>query len=89
MEQALARDWAGKGAENTINDRSEIYAVKPKVWKAAKMEEMGGCLCIGCLEKRLGRELTPKDFIPGHPFNKLPGTERLLSRRTRQWTPPE
>jgi hypothetical protein len=39
-----------------------------------------GCLCIGCLEKRIGRRLKPKDFTD-HPFNQLPGTPRLLNRR--------
>jgi len=42
---------------------------------------MGGCLCIGCLERRLGRRLTPKDFSRRHPFNKTPGTGRLIERR--------
>ena len=31
------------------------------------MEPYGGCLCIGCLEKRIGRKLKPKDF-PDHPL---------------------
>jgi hypothetical protein len=34
---------------------SEIYMVRASIWKAAGMDEWGGCLCIGCLEKRLGR----------------------------------
>jgi hypothetical protein len=45
------------------------------------MEEMGGCLRIGCLEKRIGRTLTPKDFSRNHPFSALPETQRLLNRR--------
>jgi hypothetical protein len=45
------------------------------------MEQWGGCLCIGCLEKRIGRTLTPKEFPRKHPLNKTPGTERLLTRR--------
>jgi hypothetical protein len=60
---------------------SEVYTVRNKVWKAAGMEPYGGCLCIGCLEKRLGRKLKSKDFEPGHPFNDLPGTPRLIERR--------
>jgi hypothetical protein len=42
----------------------------------------GGCLCIGCLEKRIGRRMTPADF-PDHPFKALPGTPRLLERQGR------
>ena len=64
-----------------IDKWSEVYMVKPAVWKAAGLDPYSGCLCIGCLEKRLGRTLTSKDFLPNHPFNSLPGTARLLSRR--------
>ena len=81
MEQAMALDWNDQGVKQTVDASSEVYTVKPKVWKAAGMEEMGGCLCIGCLEQRLGRTLTPKDFLRNHPFNTMPGTQRLLARR--------
>src|ERR1700730_7195455 len=50
---------------------------------AAGMQPMGGCLCIGCLEKRLKRPLKPKDFARSHEFNNpgIPGTPLLLKRR--------
>ena len=67
--------------EFTFNEHCEIYMVRDFVWKAAAIEPMGGCLCIGCLEKRLGRRLTPKDFSRRHPFNSFPATERLIERR--------
>ena len=57
-----AADWSDKGVTQTINSWSEVYTVKPAVWKAAGMEPMDGCLCIGCLEQRLGRTLTARDF---------------------------
>jgi hypothetical protein len=60
---------------------SEVYTVRDAIWEKAGMEPFGGCLCIGCLEKRLGRRLKPKDFDWNHPFNALPGTPRLLNRR--------
>jgi hypothetical protein len=41
----------------------EYYMVHDNVWKAAGMEPEGGCLCIGCLEERLNRMLTPDDFM--------------------------
>jgi hypothetical protein len=66
-----------------VDDESEVYTVKREVWQATGLEGMGGCLCIGCLEKRIGRRLKPDDFEPGHPFNSLPGTRRLLKRRGR------
>ena len=31
-------------------------------WKRAGMKPRGGMLCIGCLEKRLGKKLTPRNF---------------------------
>jgi hypothetical protein len=65
----------------TYSDQCEVYTVHNAVWKAARMEPYGGCLCIGCLEKRIGRRLTPKDFVRDHPFNSTPGTQRLLERR--------
>jgi hypothetical protein len=46
------------------------------------MEGYGGCLCVGCLERRIGRVLRPEDFPP-HPFLHLPGTRRLLERQGR------
>jgi hypothetical protein len=66
-------------AELTVfTEHTETYEVKDKVWKAAGMGS--GCLCIGCLEKRLGRILTPKDFTRD-AVNRMPGTERLLAPR--------
>jgi hypothetical protein len=66
----------------TFNQDSEVYIVRDAVWGKAGMEPYGGCLCIGCLEKRIGRKLKRKDF-PSHPFNLpgLPCTERLRDRR--------
>jgi hypothetical protein len=92
-EQAFAADWENRGVKQTVDDRTELYIVKPAVWRAAGMEDdkelwdrtgtMGGCLCIGCLEIRIGRTLVPKDFKRNHPFHWLPGTKRLLARLGR------
>lgn len=71
----------GEFPPGVINSDFEVYTVRNKVWKAAGMEPFGGCLCIGCLEKRLGRKLRPKDFPRDHPFNSWPGTRRLIERR--------
>jgi hypothetical protein len=66
----------------TLTEDSEVYFVKDSVWKAAGMEPWGGCLCIGCLERRIGRKLKPKDFDRTHVFNSpaIPRTERLRDR---------
>ena len=54
--------------------------VTDAVWAAAK----GGrtYLCIGCLERRLGRKLVPVDFTP-LPVNEpsLLDTPRLAARK--------
>jgi hypothetical protein len=63
---------------------NEVYAVKQEVWDASGVDSHGGCLCIGCLEKRIGRKLKPSDFSADNGLNMLPPhvyTPRLLSRR--------
>ncbi len=50
----------------------------------------GHYLCIGCLEDRLGRQLTPADF-PGTPINRIDWhrkTARLADRLTGTAPPP-
>jgi hypothetical protein len=81
--KAEAVVWnVGKGGvELEVNHACEFYAVRAAVWEAAGMGD--SCLCIGCLETRLGRALTPKDVARCHPFHGLPGSPRLLSRRQR------
>ena len=84
MEEAVAAlgdRWESEGVTQTIGVHSEIYIVRAAVWEKAGMGPMAGCLCIGCLEKRIGRVLRPKDFQRKHPFNMVPGTPRLLKRR--------
>jgi hypothetical protein len=80
LRQALSLIRAKQSATQTIDEHSEVYHVREKVWSRARMQPFSGCLCIGCLEKRIGRRLKPEDF-PRHPFNWMPGTDRLLDRR--------
>jgi hypothetical protein len=47
----------------TVCENSEVYFVRSRVWEAANMDGWGGCLCIGCLETRLGRE--PSGYYRG------------------------
>jgi hypothetical protein len=66
----------------------EWYAVRDDVWEQACRREPRPAweiLCIGCLEERLGRRLTPDDFIDA-PVNdpNMPGTSsRLRARMSR------
>jgi len=56
--------------------------VHDAVWTAAGLAKDDGYLCVGCLERRLGRQLVARDFTaarinnPDHPFK----TPRLASR---------
>ena len=79
----MFKELQDKGSTDwTVTDKWEMYLVRDAVWKRAGMEPGGGCLCVGCLEKRIGRKLKPKDFPP-HYFLMLPGTPRLLRRQGR------
>lgn len=80
-KQMRAAFTIGDAAQNTITWESEVYTVKPAVWRAAGMVADGGCLCIGCLEERIGRPLQPKDFLRKSGFHNVPGSIRLISRR--------
>jgi hypothetical protein len=58
----------------------EYYGVHDAVWLAANMAVDGGMLCIGCLETRIGRNLTAVDFIDA-PINEIfPQSARLQQR---------
>ena len=56
MEQALARDWADEGVNQTVDELSEVYTVKDKVWKAACMEAMAAvCASVALKSGSVGR----------------------------------
>ncbi len=62
---------------STLN---EHYMVKNDVWDSGGIDR-DKLLCIGCLESRIGRELTGKDFMLV-PLNYIPypRSERLINR---------
>jgi hypothetical protein len=67
----------------TDTAQSEIYMVHDHVWQTARGPDPG-FLCIGCLENRLGRQLTAGDFEPV-PVNDPASiwachSERLVAR---------
>jgi hypothetical protein len=83
----MKEDFRREGRSRmVVGAESEVYYVHGFIWERAGMKVGKGnsnCLCIGCLEKRIGRELTPIDFDHDHPFFRLPGTERMLRRQGR------
>jgi hypothetical protein len=46
----------------------EWYMVHDALWAQAGMPPNGGCLCVGCLELRLGRPLQRTD-LTDYPIN--------------------
>ena len=59
----------------------EYYMVHRHLWTKYGAET--GMLCIGCLEKRMGRQLMAKDFTPA-PINFIfPSSKRLLEAKRR------
>lgn len=69
---------------------AEQYMVHDQLWAAAGMPSEQGWhyLCVGCLEQRLGRTLTPADFtdVPLNDPAGHPHSPRLLDRLTRRHT---
>lgn len=71
----------------TDTNPTEYYMVRDRIWEQAGMVAKRRYddhvyLCIGCLERRLGRELLPEDFT-GAPVNWLlleSASDRLRSR---------
>jgi hypothetical protein len=61
----------------------EYYLLRDEVWLKANPQRQG-MLCIGCVEKRLGRRLTPEDFqgapLDHHLINGPALSKRLMTR---------
>lgn len=73
--------WEYDCADCGTDSTDERYMVRDHVWAAAGMCPFG-FLCVGCIEKRLGRRLNASDFL-AVPLNHAPGyrrSERLAAR---------
>ncbi len=73
--------WLCSDCGESCDHLDEYYMVHNSLWLSV-MKCYCGMLCIGCLEKRLGRELTAEDFTDC-PLNKDPSirrSSRLASR---------
>jgi hypothetical protein len=84
----IAADWTcyDCGADTL----SEYYMVWDEVWtKAGARDEFGFLLCVGCLERRLGRRLGAEDFtdaLINSPRYSWRDSPRLAARkRTRRF----
>jgi hypothetical protein len=63
------------------NEPCEYFMVHDHVWTSVA-GKYDGMLCVGCLESRLGRELTTEDFTDA-PINSMTkwDTPRLTARK--------
>jgi hypothetical protein len=57
------RKW--KCLDCKIDTGDEHYFVHTTLWLSA-VGSKTGMLCIGCLERRIGRKLTPEDFTAAY-----------------------
>jgi hypothetical protein len=82
-ETRIAFAMGAESIPHSLNRETEVYSVKDAIWEQAGMRPWNGCLCIGCLEKRIGRQLRPRDFSRHDQkvWAEMPCTERLLNRR--------
>jgi hypothetical protein len=66
---ALGRvGWLCMDCSKDTYASEEYYMLWYKVWRSINYK-MDGMLCLNCVEKRLGRELTSKDFSKA-PINE-------------------
>lgn len=80
-----AKDWSaffcldcGQNTSEHDGGLNEYYMVHKDVWFMSGIAPDGGMLCIGCLEKRIGRRLKPSDFPP--VFINGYGSLRMMNR---------
>jgi hypothetical protein len=66
--------------KDCASDYDEYYMVQNDVWKACGAGD--GMLCIGCLEKRIGRKLRRQDFTDA-PVNEIDLERQSLRLRDR------
>jgi hypothetical protein len=51
-----------------VGNSGEYFMVSDEVWAASGLAPNGGMLCLRCLERRIGRELTEDDFTAVWPL---------------------
>ena len=71
--------------EDCASDYDEYYMVQNDIWKPCGAGD--GMLCIGCLEKRIGRKLRRQDFIDA-PINEIDPERQSLRLQDRLGTEP-
>jgi hypothetical protein len=59
----------------------ELYMLQDETWNLTGLSK-AGMLCVGCTEKRIGRELKPQDFNNSYlnNFRTASKSARLMKR---------
>jgi hypothetical protein len=75
------KKWMCLDCREDTGKMREHYFVKTDVWMKV-VGSIYGMLCVGCLEKRLGRQLVADDFTDAHINNPrlYDMSDRLRSR---------
>lgn len=83
--QWVCKDCSVVVRGEAYGDEHEYYNVHDDIWAQSGLGPNDGMLCIGCLEKRIGRELKSDDFgnclINTHPLYIR--SERFTDRLAR------
>lgn len=80
MPEQLAR-YACNDCGDSVVSIGEFYMLKREIWQDQLGLGWNDNLCIGCLEKRLGRKISMSDMgsFPGYDW-MLPTSSRLMDR---------
>jgi len=78
--------WLGGFGGSGGSDR-EWFMLKDSVWNLAQRHRPRRFLCVGCLERRLGRRLTAADFRRSAKVNFVSYKSPRLLRRMRGLKP--
>lgn len=72
----------GDCAQDVSSSEEYWYIVRDELWDSVAGSSKDKCLCVGCLEARLGRGLVSSDFPPqiGCNWDGWRRSERLKRR---------
>lgn len=82
MSTRSRRKWLCMDCKQDTGRMGEHYMLVDATWQLAHNSNKG-MLCVGCIEKRLGRKLRHQDFNDSHVNRISPGgskSQRLLQR---------
>ena len=79
--QISHRHWRCADCKQNVIKLGDFCMVVPKLWRKLKLT-WDDNLCLPCIEKRLGRNLRPKDFPSVQPYVEGYCNSALLSERS-------